>query len=324
MDTKTKQRLLAEYAKHAATMIDVEHIAQTVAEGMDTDIKIGDTVISTNYYEAGMFVVPQLYREAPRQETTRDEHGRRQVRKWVELIPTQNPWCEWVKTNSKESRCASLSIKCKATDAGAREEMRIKVRKLCLFRWDEAKQSYPEIGGDILFRSVRMSFAIAHRGELDYYRRAQTFAWLSEEKRQEARRYLAVLERLAAIPPFSCFYDEKYGFLIKRTIRPARIVVAESYARLSVERSVGGLVAKEVEARVSEFEAHLDRREALAVADGRAEFKEQIVVEAMKPERVEALVTKHGEDGVERQFEPFVVGEGGQPKPKRKVIKVRL
>jgi hypothetical protein len=324
MDSKTKTRLLAEYTKHTTAMVDVEHLAQTITEGMDTNIRVGDTVISTNYYEGGMFIVPQLSIPRDRQETTRDAQGNRDVRMWVEEVPTANPWREWVKDNNEQSRCASLSVKCKETDHGAREEMRVKVRKLCLFRWNEETQSYPTMSGDILFRSRLMSFADERGYDLAYTRRVLTdpaLDFLGEARRTEARRHLAVLERLVAIPPFPCFYDDKYGFLIKRTIRPARIVVAESHPVLSVERGVRVMdeaVAKVVEAQVSVFEAHLNRREALAVADGRAEFKEQIIVEAMKPERVDALLTKHGDDALERQFDASAEGVGKTEEEKAK------
>lgn len=334
MDSKTKQRILAEFAKHQTAMVDIDHLAQTITEGMDTDIKEGDTVISTNYYEGGMFIVPRLTIARDRQETTRTEDGGRQVRMWVEEVPTANPYREWVRDNREDSRCASLSVKCKEGSAGAREEMRVKVRKLCLFRWCEATQSYPTQSQDIIFRSRLMSFADEHRHQTAYFRRVlndPALAHLGEARQEEARAKLRVLERLNAIPPFSCFYDDKYGFLVKRSIRPARIVVAESHPVLSVERSVDGLVAQAVAVQVATLEEHLDRREALARADGRAEFKEQIVVEAMKPERVEALLVKHGDDAVERQFDPSAEGVGKTEEEKaktivkgRKVVKARV
>jgi hypothetical protein len=326
MDAKTKQKLLAEFSKHTTAMLDIDHLAKTIAEGMDTDIHIGDTVISTHYYEGGMFIVPQLSVPRDRQETTRIAGGGRQVRTWVEEVPTANPYREWVKDNREESRCASLSLKCKEGDLGAREEMRVKVRKLCLFRWNEETQSYPTQSQDIIFRSRVMSFAEEHDYQLRWARGLMADparqAGLGEARVAEVRGQLELLERLALIPPFSCFYDDKYGFLIKRTIRPARIVVAESHPQLTVEAGIAPLmreaVAVAVKAEVSVFEAHLERREALAVADGRDGFKEQVVMEAMKPERVEALLEKHGDEGVERQFEPSAEGVGKTEEEKAK------
>lgn len=331
MDNKAKALLIKEFSKQATAMVDVEHLARTIAEGMDTDIKTGDTLISTRYYDAGVFVVDPLYKVRERQETTRDADGTKRTRYWEENgEQIANPYTETVRDNDADSRCASLSVKCAKGMAGAREEKRVKVKKLNLMGWNDEANSYPRMSGNIIFRQMTMSFADTYRHTREFYAThiASRPLWMSDEQYQGMVRSAGVLDRLAEIPPFVCFYDEKYGFLVKRAIRMSRIVYVPVVApTLHEGRAMG---ERAVEHKVAEFVAHVDRREALAVADGRAGFKELVVMEAMKPERVEAVLEKHGFDGVDQTYDAVAVGVGkseeekAKEKKPRKVVKVLL
>jgi hypothetical protein len=226
-----------------------------------------------------------------------------------------------VKDNDKESRCASLSVKAKKDDPDARQEKRVKVRKLCLFRWNAETNSYPTMSGDIIFRQKIMSFADEHGSMLRYYKTLlaspDRLAWLSEARVGEVRKYVEVLERLVAIPPFQCFWDDKYGFLVKREIRMSRIVYATT-EMLAVERGVEGRVEDAKKKVVEDFVEAMEKREAHDTS-----FKEAVVMEAMKPERVEKIVEKHGIDGVEQTFEATAEGVG-LPEEKKALVKRKL
>jgi hypothetical protein len=289
---------------------------------MDADIHTGDTVISTRYYDAGVFVCDPIYKKRERQETTRDEQGNKHTRFWEEdgeEIP--QPYTETVRDNDDDSRCASLSVKCARGTAGSREEKRIKVKKLNLMGWDEERNSYPRMSGNIIFRQRTLSFADTYRHSLDYFKgiAENRPAWMSDDQHENAVRYSRILSRLAEIPPFICFYDEKYGFLVKRAIQMTRIVYAPVVAP-SISSAV--VVAQaQVEDKVKAFAEHIDRREATEVS-----FKEAVVMEAMKPDRVGVIVEKHGIDGVEQTFDPKAEGVGLPEghKARRKVIKVKV
>lgn len=311
MNKETKQRLINEFTKHSTAMVDVEHIAQTLLEGMDTDIQTGDIVISTNYYDGGMFIVPELKKPRRRQETKTNAQGNKETDVWWEDVVVPNPYEENVKDNDPNSRLASLSVRTKKDDPDARKEKRVKVRKLCLFRWDEETNSYPTISGDIIFRQKLMSFADEHRFELNYYRTIVDMRERNEEiyggeRLVEARKHLELLERLVSIPPFQCFYDEKYGFLVKRKIRMNRIVCAENWTNTPfVSKSIHSLINDEVKQEVKNFKEHLETRESKDV-----EFKEDIVRTTFRPDRIEKILEKHGQDGLEKTFDPISTGIG--------------
>lgn len=85
MDASTKTRLTNEFRKRATQMVDIEYIAKMMSEGMDTDIKQGDLVIGTNYYEQSLFRV-------------------------ADLKKSSNPYEEWVRDNA-DSRCSGITVK---------------------------------------------------------------------------------------------------------------------------------------------------------------------------------------------------------------------
>ena len=332
MDSNRRALLIKEFSKNATAMIDVKHVAKTIQEGMNTDVKTRDIVISTRYYDAGVFVIDPLYKVRERQETTRDAQGVKHTRHWEEQgDEIANPYDETVSDNNKESRCASLSVKCKKGEAGSRVEKRVKVKKLCLMSWDEDKNEYPRMSGNIIFRQRTLSFADEYRSIYNYYKDfiedpSAYGNWATEERMDEARRMKVLLERVMAIPPFVCFWDDKYGFLVKREIRPTRIVFTPPPTNLGALNHMSNLeivanplstIREEVAQQVKDFEAHLDKRDM--------EFGEELTAVAMCPERIEGIVEKHGVEAVEKTFEPSVVAEAlpeGDVKRKRVVRRV--
>jgi hypothetical protein len=304
MTTQTKASFIRDFTARAGEMVNVEHLAKTIREGMRTDIAVGDIVISTCYYDAGVFVVDPLHRIVEKQRTHRNPDGTKWVERWEEDgEEISNPYPEIVKDNDPKSRSASLSVKCKENDEGSRTEMRVKVKKLCLMRWDEETQSYPRMSQNIIFRSTTMDFAEVYKNDLNYYTGILTSpekqAYLNPKMIERARTYKAVLERLALIPPFPCFYDEKYGFLIKRELRMSKIV----YANEGIGHQQGEVLRtgfhshtdKAVDDLTSTMEAQMRVREASG-------FNNEIVEVAMNPDRVESIVEKFGIDAVEKTF----------------------
>lgn len=296
MTTQTKASFIRDFTARAGEMVDVEHIAKTIREGMATDIETGDIVISTRYYDAGVFVADPIYEKVERQRTHREPDGTKWVERWEEQgkqLP--NPYPEVVKRNDPKSRSASLTIKCKKYEEGSQTEMRVKVKKLCLMRWDEETQSYPRQSQDIIFRQKTMDFADEYENSLNYYTRilrdTEQRAFMNPKQIEKAEQYKAVLERLIQVPPFACFYDEKYGFLVKRDLRMKKIV----YTSAHINRDFEAPTEKAITQLTEDLEAHLKVREASG-------FNNEIVEVAMNPARVESIVEKFGVDAVEKTF----------------------
>jgi len=305
-----KTALLKEYNKHISEMIETEHIANTIRDGMDTDISVHDVVISTRHYDAGVFVIDPIYKRKERQQTYRDEHGVKHTRYWEEdgeEMP--NPYVEMVRDSDEGSRL-KLSVKCNG-GFGSREERRIKVRKLCLMSWDSEKNEYPRQSLPIIFREKTISFAESYGGDLRYFQsilnRGEEFGeYMNPDRLQEVRRMIRILEGLVAIPPFSCFYDEKYGFLIKREIRMRQVVFSTTAFGLGSKKGTGwgaeqkilGDALNKIEEGAKEkeknFTEHVEKRPI--------EFAEELVAVAMNPDRIDSIVEKYGVDAVEKTF----------------------
>jgi len=313
MDAKKKATLLREYQNYLGDTIEIEHLAKTIREGMNTDIKTHDVVISTRYYDAGVFVVDPTYKMRERQQTYRDAQGVKRTRFWEEEgDETPNPYTEWVTNNDERSRCASLSVKCREGEAGSRQEKRIKVKKLCLMAWDETTNSYPRQSGNIIFRERTMSFRQKYEWEYEYSRtfaeRFKDFPQIATEERLEnAKRMTSILKTLIEIPPFSCFYDEKYGFLLKREIRMQQVIFAPALCGLGSKRGTDDYVTRElmmgdpketmkkqIETNQDNFKKHVEKRDLA--------FGEELVAVAMNPDRVGGLVEKYGVEAVEQTF----------------------
>jgi hypothetical protein len=309
---QTKATLIREYTKHITEMLETEHLANTIREGMDTDINTGDVVISTRYYDAGVFVVDPLYKKRERQHTYLEPDGVRRTRFWEEdgaQIP--NPYIEIVKDNEETSRSKSLSVKCKG-GLGSREEKRVKVKKLCLMAWDSNKNQYPRQSGNIIFREREVDFELIYRNELEYFtnfiENPSNYQGIANSERLgEARKMKAVLEQLVKVPSFKCFYDEKYGFLIKRVIRMTQVIFApasfgfgskagtDSFStRIHMTGDIQTKIVEDMKTKEDNFKAHLEKRDLA--------FGEELIAVAMNPDRVEAIVEKFGVEGVEKTF----------------------
>lgn len=306
-----KTTLLKEYNKHTADLIETEHLAHTIRLGMETNIQKNDIVISTRYYDAGVFVADPVYKQKERQRTYKNERGVKQTDYWTEdgeELP--NPYTELVEDNDRESRCKSLSVKSRGGE-GSREERRIKVKKLCLMAWDDEKNEYPRQSGHIIFREKTLSFGDKYTNTLEYFREVMENQEryepiLSGERMREMRRMIPILEHLVTIPPFPCFFDEKYGFLIKREIRMTKVVYAPAEFGLgsktgadwtAEEKLLGDPVKKvkeEIEKTEKDFADHIERRPI--------EFGEELLMVAMNPDRIDGIVGKYGKDAVEKTF----------------------
>jgi hypothetical protein len=298
MNAQAQALLIKEFNKTAEAMVDVEHIANILKDGMDTDIKEGDTIIGTHIYKCGLFKVSEL-KKATKE---RDDKGKTIYQK----LP--NPYQEFVRKNDQTSRSKNLTIKAHKDDEDSYWESRVKVSRLAMFRWDEETNSYPILGEPIIFREKIKSFAEENYWAEMYYERLLNTndPWFNEERKTTATKYLELIKRLSQIPPFVCYWNELYGFLVKRNVVMRQIVygcknqIAEPAFSLGPER----LIANEVKKTIDDFKAHLTKRN-----EG-SSFKEEIVKEALNPSRVEAVMDKHGMEGVDATFDPSAEGVG--------------
>lgn len=285
MDASTKTRLTNEFRKRATQMVDIEYIAKMMSEGMDTDIKQGDLVIGTNYYEQSLFRV-------------------------ADLKKSSNPYEEWVRDNA-DSRCSGIKVKAPKSDDSIKE-MRVKVEKLNMLSWDESTQTFPKFSGsnNIIFRQVEKSFAEEHRSDWYYFERIKDekpSKWLSAEDIEYARASCLTLSRLADIPPFLCYWNDKYGFLVKREVNMTPIILKSTNPSILKTTDIRIEVKKEAERQVGIMTAHLDKRET------GSHFKEEIVMKSQHPDRMEALIETYGMEGMEATFDPSVEGTGKAP-----------
>jgi hypothetical protein len=307
MNAQAQALLIKEFNKTAEAMVDVEHIASMIRNGMDTDIKEGDMVIGTEIYEGGLFKVAELKKATAR----RDERNETIYKK----LP--NPYQEYVRQNDKTSRSANLTVKTAKHDNDGHMEWRIKMSRLALFRWDEETNSYPIIGEPIIFREKRISFAEKHHWMKKYYedlltRNDRIDFFATAERKATATKYLELINRLAKIPPFTCYWNDKYGFLVKRRVVMNQVVYpisSTSDSKEFVELPTFGIapelmIASEAKKATEDFKAHIAKREEAGV------FKEEIVKEALNPSRVETVMDKHGMEGVDATFDPSVEGVG--------------
>jgi hypothetical protein len=295
--------LIKTFNAHATEMLDIRHLHKVIQDGMETDIQKHDFVITTKEYDSSIFVCDPLIKQKARQRTELNEHGVRAVRHYTEEIEMLNPYTERVVDTALDSR-VKMTVKADKADTTARDERRVKVRKLNLLSWDEDKNEYPRQSEPIIFRQKMVSFNDIHQHRLRYYENliATRPEWVTPAWMREAEAAVPLLRHLISIPPFLAYADEKYGFLVKRRLAMSRIVLnhgwrggatydAKNEAKKQIETDVAVMVAK-AEARVP---------------DGDLSFRETVVKEAMKPERVETLVDKHGVDGAEASFTAAVV-----------------
>lgn len=295
--------LIKTFNTHATAMLDIRHLHKVIQDGMETDIQKHDFVITTVEYDSSIFVCDPVIKQKDRQITELNQHGVRAVRHYTEDIEMPNPYTERVVDTARDSR-VKMTVKADKADTTARDERRIKVRKLNLLSWDSDKNEYPRQSEPIIFRQKMVSFNDIHQDRLRYYENliATRPQWVTPAWMKEAEEAIPILRHLISIPPFLAYADGKYGFLVKRRLAMSRIVLnhgwtggssedAKNEAKKQIATDVAGMVAK-AEARVP---------------DGDLSFRETVVKEAMKPERVEVLLEKHGSDGMEASFSAAVV-----------------
>lgn len=304
MPTRLNTDLIKTFTAHATEMLDIRHLHKVIQNGMETDIKKNDFVITTREYDSSIFACDPLFKHAMRSRTEVNEHGVRAVRHYEEKTEMPNPYTERVVDTAQGSR-VKMTVKADKADGTARDERRIKVRKLNLLSWDTEKNGYPRQSEPIIFRQKMVDFSEEHAVRLRYYENllaGPRDAWLTPARVKEAEESAAILRHIVAIPPFLAYADGKYGFLVKRRLAMTRIVLNDGWSGGSSE-DVKDAAKKEIETNVASMVARADAR----VPDGDISFRETIVKEAMKPERVETLVDKHGVDGAEASFSAAVV-----------------
>jgi len=105
----------------------------------------------------------------------------------------------------------------------------------------------------------------------------------TKEQKENAEGWLPLIEELIKIEPFPAYYDEKYGFLVKRKVSFNRIV-------MDMPQNPLYIYAREVADNVKLIKESTKHTE---------DFKQQVIAEALHPDRVEYLINKHGiEDGM--------------------------
>jgi hypothetical protein len=300
-----KRDLLKTFREKATEMVELEYITSIIKEGLNTDIKIGDCVITTTTYDSSIFKCDKLTKTKNKKRWVIQD-GRRVQEHYDEEEELPNPYTERVVLTSNAHRTPGMSVKGDGDEAY--DEWRIKVRKVNLLGWDESKNFYPYSSQPIIFRQRNVDFRRDLEQSLRYWqdKARSNDAWITEEMRQEAIRHIPIVQRLMEIPPFRAYYDHKYGFLVKRDLMPTRIVFPHGISPFGSATAMLNAHAKAVDVQVSQMEAVASVRVPMT-ADT---FREAVLQEAMKPERMEKLVEKHGIDGAELTFTATDEGRG--------------
>ena len=305
--------LIKTFHAHATAMLDIRHLHKVIQDGMQTDIQKNDFVITTREYDSSIFVCDPLIKHTMRSRTELNQHGVRVVVPYEENTEMPNPYTERVVDTARDSR-VKMTVKADKADTTARDERRIKVRKLNLLSWDAEKNGYPRQSEPIIFRQKMVDFSEEHMVRLRYYERliANREHWVTDAWMKEAEESVAILRHIVGIPPFLAYADAKYGFLVKRRLAMSRIVLTEGWSGDYSSSPAKTAVKKEIETKVAYMVARADAR----IPDGDISFRETVVKEAMKPERVGTLVDKHGVDGAEASFSASVVAVAPSKKGK--------
>jgi len=276
MSASQKRDLTKAFEAYASRMMNTHHLYSLIKHQIGADIKTGDYVISTDLYDSSIFVVPTLVKTRTKKR-----------------VPLPNPYeCEVV-----DSSHNAFTRRATSADTDKRKEMRIKVRKLSLLMWNAEKNEYPVQSVDIIFRQRIINFAEQYESELNYARKNVSEGvneWRTAEMIEKMKADIEVMEQLIAIPPFLAFYDNKYGFLIKREVKMNKIVF-EPIHQTNAKEAVGQAFTEAKNQLIEE--AKKKDEEDLS-------FKEAIVREALHPKRMGAYVEKHGIDGAMEMFDP--------------------
>jgi hypothetical protein len=202
-------------------------------------------------------------------------------------ISLPNPYTERVIKPKKGESRMNLTVRAqkgKNEEEEAYDELRLKVKKLCLLDWDEETQSYPRQSVDIIFRQRNINFAELYADDIRYCEVSLQRGWLpNDDAVAFVKESLNTLKTLASIPPFLAFCDRKYGFLIKRSLAINRIVMP--YTKPDGKKSL----EKVIQENIAVLEGQAQKKIGDAV-----DLKEAICMEKYKPERVERAVKKAG------------------------------
>jgi hypothetical protein len=278
-----KRDLLKTFRQKATEMVELQHLTSVIGQGLNTDINIGDCVITTTTYDSSIFKCDKLMK------------GKKEL---------PNPYTELVVKTPVGHRTPGMSVIAGRGEKNAFEEKRIKVRKVNLLSWDEEKNFYPYSSQPIIFRQKNIEFRKEYERDLNWWRTNQDSIYMTDEMKEEARGNILLLEKLVKIPPFLAYYDDKYGFLVKRDLMPTRIVFPHGISPFA--SSVKQVAEQVIADQVKQMEATATARVPMT-ADT---FREAVLHEAMKPERIEKLVEKHGIDGAELTFTATDEGRG--------------
>jgi len=279
--TMSQKDIKKAFKAHSIAMLDINHLYKTIKEDFATDIKVGDYVISTDFYDSSIFVVDPLVKTSVVQRRGVVNGVRTKINQVVSK-QLSNPYEENV--IKPEGGMKNITIKAKEKEKGSFTELRIKVKKLCLLDWDEITQTYPRQSIDIIFRQRNINFAELYGKEKKYCEYALTSKYLTNESDiAKLQEDLRILNLLISIPPFLAFYDRKYGFLIKRELKMTRVIMP--FLQLDGIRNVKEVIEENVEA----LKEQVDKKKGDAVS-----LKEAICMEKFKPERVERAIKKAG------------------------------
>ena len=246
-------------------MVDIANVCDVVKKGYGGDLEMDDYVISTGLYDGSVFQVVR--------EVKRDSRGREKVGEFIE-----NPYTENVVKSEK------LNITRKANkDENGWDEKRVKVYKLSLISWSERTQTFPRISHPIVFRQKIIDFKQEYQWEMNTINRILNDEKTTKSQKDDAKKYMLLFDELLKIEPFSAFYDDKYGFLVKREINFTPIVIGKSM-------SAKNYYDEEIES---------NRKMIMESNKSKEEFKEQVIAGALHPDRVEYLINKYGiEEGM--------------------------
>jgi hypothetical protein len=264
-------------------MLDIKHLYTTIKDDFATDIKVGDFVISTNLYDSSVFVADPLTKTKMK-TTSAVVDGVKVKKRELTTIPLLNPYTERVIKREESRLNLTVRVKNKTEEEEGYDELRLKVKKLCLLDWDEETQSYPRQSVDIIFRQRNINFAEHYADDIRYCEVSLQRGWLpNDDAKAFVKESLNTLKTLASIPPFLAFCDRKYGFLIKRSLAINRIVMP--YTKPDGKKSL----EKVIQENIAVLEGQAQKKIGDAV-----NLKEAICMEKYKPERVERAVKKAG------------------------------
>ena len=256
--------------KIALYLIDITELCKTIRGDYGFDLNVGDYAVGTNTFEGSIFKVFPRYKPNSKQPKE---------------LP--NPYQE----NVVKSSAINITRRANKEDENIQVELRIQVCKINPMLWNETTQSYGVCSSTILFRQKIIDFSKIYENiynNINFIINLTTR--FSNSNVEDAKTLKKLLEELMKVKPFPAFYDDKYGFLVKRQINQVQIVKLNPTTYISASTKLREAVEKNEE-------MIKDREEKLG------DFRADIIAEAMKPERVEKLVNTFGIEAVMSSFE---------------------